>query len=293
MKSDSEDEEERYQPERKRKGKAPTQKKHSSKKPRTTTVVIREPEQERWPPKEESSDEEYTSIDEPDFEDDVSLEDEEFWDQRLADEHCELVHPPVERVEYLPWQVELDDDLMEDMKHFNTKKLQDAFKEKDDNNKQVKCRKVLHFPSLDELVARNPFLSYMHALGFDWLLDNGDRTIPVRLTNGFFITFRFNNDLDEVSISFRVFGRELSMNLDEWKARLRMCILEEAISSEWRNWERGIPRRHVEFEPQAGWEELTHPAASQFASTTPVPSISIALSFALFNYIWTITFWVK
>ena len=140
---------------------------------------------------------------------------------------------------------------MEDMKHYNTKKLQDSFDEKEVNSKQIKCNKVLHFPSLDELAPREPFLSYMRALGFDWLLENGDPTIPVILAKEFLATFRFQvtTDMDEVSISFRVLGREVSMNLIEWTVRLGMCTVEEAIGPEWRSRERGIPRRHVEFDP--------------------------------------------
>ncbi|XP_041999923.1 cell surface glycoprotein 1-like [Salvia splendens] len=111
-----ETEEERYLQERKRKGKA-----HSR--------------------REEISDEDYTSNDEPDPEDDVSLEDEEFREQPLPNDHSELVHPPVERVEYVSWQIDLDDDLMEDTKHYNTTKLQDSFDDKEDNSKQIKCGK--------------------------------------------------------------------------------------------------------------------------------------------------------
>ncbi|XP_042035161.1 pharyngeal muscle protein 2-like [Salvia splendens] len=45
--------------------------------------------------------------------------------------------------------------------------------------------------------------------------------------------------------------RELiRMNLIEWTVRLGMCILDEAIGPEWRSRERGIPGRHMEFEPQ-------------------------------------------
>ncbi|XP_041999922.1 proteoglycan 4-like [Salvia splendens] len=111
-----ETEEERYLQERKRKGKA-----HSR--------------------REEISDEDYTSNDEPDPEDDVSLEDEEFREQPLPNDHRELVHPPVERFEYVSWQIDLDDDLMEDTKHYNTTKLQDSFDDKEDNSKQIKCGK--------------------------------------------------------------------------------------------------------------------------------------------------------
>ena len=112
---------------------------------------------------------------------------------------------------------ELTDELMEDMKHYNTKKLQDAFDDKEDSSKQVKCGKVLHIPSLDELSVRDTFLASMEALGFEWLLENRDPEISVRLAKEFFTTFRFQvtTDLDEVSISFRIFGGEMSMSLIE------------------------------------------------------------------------------
>ncbi|XP_041997721.1 uncharacterized protein LOC121747688 isoform X1 [Salvia splendens] len=158
---------------------------------------------------------------------------------------------------------------MEEMKLFDSKELQKVFDSKDEGSKQVKRGKVLHIPSLDELGAREQFLSYLHALGFEWLLENGNPNISVRLAKEFFTTFRFRvtTDLDEVSISFRLFEWEISMNLIELTVRLGMCSLEEAIGSEWRNRERGIPRRHVGFEPQEAWEELTHPASGEFAST--------------------------
>ena len=127
------------------------------------------------------------------------------------------------------------------MKHYDTKKLQDAFDGKEDSSKQVKCGKVLHIPSLDELSVRDSFLASMEALGFEWLLENRDPKISVRLANEFFTTFRFQltTDLDEVSISFRIFGGELSMSLIEWTVRLGMCSLEEAIGPDWRSRERG------------------------------------------------------
>ena len=73
----------------------------------------------------------------------------------------------------------------------------------------------------------------------------------MRLPKEFFTTFRFQvtTDPDEVSISF---SGELSMSLIEWTVRLGMCSLEEAIGPERRSRERGIPRRHVDFDPEEG-----------------------------------------
>ena len=92
-------------------------------------------------------------------------------------------------------------------------------------------RKLLHIPSLTELSVRDSFLASMGTLGFEWLLENRNPEISVRLAKEFFTTFRFQvtTDLDEVSISFIIFGRELSMSLIEWTVRLGMCSLEEAI----------------------------------------------------------------
>ena len=138
-------EETKYIQERKRKGKAPVKKKQVMKKQRTAnaSIVIREPEE-----KERSSDTDYTSSEDSDSESDISLEGEDYHEQQLPDNHLELVHPPVERIVYRRWRVTLTDELMEDMKHFDTQKLQDAFDNKDDSSKQVKCGKVLHIPSL-------------------------------------------------------------------------------------------------------------------------------------------------
>ena len=123
--------------------------------------MIREPEE-----KERSSDTDYTSSEESDSESDISLEGEEYHEQQLPDNHLELVHPPVERIVYWRWRVTLTDELKEDMKHYDTKKLQDAFDDKGDSSKQVKCGKVLHIPSLDELSVRDSFLASIEALGF-------------------------------------------------------------------------------------------------------------------------------
>ncbi|XP_047945649.1 uncharacterized protein LOC125192179 [Salvia hispanica] len=198
--------------ERKRKGKAPVKMKQVMKKQRTANagIVIREPEE-----RGKSSDSDYTSSEESESESDISLEREEYREQQLPNDHHKLVHPPIERLVYRRWRVELTDELIEDMKRFDTKKLQDAFDDKDDSSKQVKCGKVLHIPSLDELSVRDSFLASIEALGFEWLLENRDPEISVRLAKEFFTTFRFQvtTDLDEVSISFRIFGGKLSMSL--------------------------------------------------------------------------------
>lgn len=91
-------------------------------------------------------------------------------------------------------------------------------------------------------------------MGFEWLLENRDPEIPVRLAKEFFTTFRFQvtTNLDEVSISFKVFGRELSMRLIKWTVRLGLCSLGKAIGPGWRGRESGIPRRHGEFNPHEG-----------------------------------------
>ncbi|XP_042059441.1 nucleolar protein dao-5-like [Salvia splendens] len=149
LEEDEDEDEDRYLQERKKKGKAPVTKKPSSKKQQSNS--------------------------------DVSLEDEEYGEQQLPHNHRELIHPPVEKQKYSRWKVEITDEQIEDMKHFSTKKLQDAFDNKYDGNKQIKNGKVLYFPSLDELNAREPFLSHMRALGFNWLLENRDPSIPIRL----------------------------------------------------------------------------------------------------------------
>ncbi|XP_042005752.1 glutamic acid-rich protein-like [Salvia splendens] len=137
-KPDDDTEEERYLQERKRKGKAPVKAKQDSKKPCTTNtgIVIRDPERRDPQRRREACDDEYTSSEEPDSESDVSLEDEEFQEQQLPENHRELIHPLVERLEYLPWQVDLNDDLTKDIKHYNTKKLQDVFDDKDDSKQR-------------------------------------------------------------------------------------------------------------------------------------------------------------
>ncbi|XP_042005711.1 nucleolar protein dao-5-like [Salvia splendens] len=98
---DNEDEDEdRYRKERKRKGKAPVKKKPSSKKQCTvnTGIVITEPDQRAPPRRREPSDSEYTASEESESDSDVSLEDEEYGEKQLPNNHRDLMHPPVERL---------------------------------------------------------------------------------------------------------------------------------------------------------------------------------------------------
>ncbi|XP_042058240.1 uncharacterized protein LOC121802628 [Salvia splendens] len=138
--------ENRYHKERKKNGKAPVKKKPSSKKQRTvnTGIAITESDQRAPPCRKEPSDSEYTASEESGSESNVSLEEEEYGEKQLRHNHRELMHPPMERLKYRRWKVELTNEQIEDMKHFSTKKLQDAFDDKDDGNKQIKSRKVLH-----------------------------------------------------------------------------------------------------------------------------------------------------
>ncbi|XP_042019114.1 titin homolog [Salvia splendens] len=204
------EEEARYQQARKRKEKAPIQRKSVTKKSRVvnTGIVITEAALRTPPSRQELSDSEYAASEESASDSDISLEDEEHGEQLLPDDHRELVHLPIERLRYRRWTVDFTDEIAEEMKLFETKKLQDTFDSMDDGNKDVKCGKVMHYPSLDELGVREQFLAYLHALGFEWLLRNGNPDICVRLAKEFFTTFRFRvtTDLDEVSLSFRLFG---------------------------------------------------------------------------------------
>ncbi|XP_042059484.1 coiled-coil domain-containing protein 96-like [Salvia splendens] len=142
-KDEDDREEARYQVERKRKGKGPVKKKPSSKRQHTfnTGVVITEATQRTPPNRRESSDNDYTASDESESDSDTSIEDEEYKEQQLPGDHRELLHPPAERLRFRRWAVELTDELVEEMKLFDSKKLQDAFGTKDDKSKQVKCGK--------------------------------------------------------------------------------------------------------------------------------------------------------
>ncbi|XP_042035188.1 neurofilament medium polypeptide-like [Salvia splendens] len=127
-KDEDDGEEARYQEERKRKGKALIKKKPSVKRQRTanTGVVITEAVQRTPPSRREQSDSEYAITEESDSDSDISLENEECSEQQLPRNHRELVHPPVERLRYRHWAVDLTDDLVEEMKLFDSKKLRSS-----------------------------------------------------------------------------------------------------------------------------------------------------------------------
>ncbi|XP_042038375.1 titin-like [Salvia splendens] len=126
--------EDKYQEERKRKGKAPVKRKPSTKKQRTVNIgiVITDPVQRTPPHRQEANDSDYAASEEETSDSDVSLENEVYSEQQLPLNHQELVYPQVERLKYKRWTVELTDELVEEMKLFDSKKLQDAFKDKDD-----------------------------------------------------------------------------------------------------------------------------------------------------------------
>ncbi|XP_042032249.1 uncharacterized protein LOC121778931 [Salvia splendens] len=125
----AQEEETQYQRARKRKGKAPLKKKSVTKKPRVanTRIVITEASQRTPPSRGERSDSEYTASEESDSDSGISLENEEYGEQSLPDDHRELVHPPVERLRYRRWTVDFTNEIAEEMKLFETQKLQDTF----------------------------------------------------------------------------------------------------------------------------------------------------------------------
>ncbi|XP_042067211.1 fibrous sheath CABYR-binding protein-like [Salvia splendens] len=94
-------------------------------------------EDTRTPPsRREQSDSEYAISEESDSDSDISLENEDCSEQQLPRDHRELVHPPVERLRYRRWSVDLTDNLVEEMKLFDSKKLQNVFDGKDEGSKQ-------------------------------------------------------------------------------------------------------------------------------------------------------------
>ncbi|XP_042012097.1 uncharacterized protein LOC121760505 [Salvia splendens] len=131
------EEEARYQQARKRKGKAPIQRKSVTKKSRVvnTGIAITEAARRIPPNRQELSDSEYAASEESASDSDISLEDEEHGEQLLSDDHRELVHPPIERLRYHRWTVDFTDEIAEEMKLFETKKLQDIFDSMDDGKR--------------------------------------------------------------------------------------------------------------------------------------------------------------
>ncbi|XP_042027231.1 golgin subfamily A member 6-like protein 6 [Salvia splendens] len=98
-------EEMRYREERKRKGKAPMKKKSGNKKSRTvnTGIVITGAAQRTPSSQREQSDSEYEISEESESASDTSMEDEEYKEQQLPNDHQELLHPPAKRLRYKRW----------------------------------------------------------------------------------------------------------------------------------------------------------------------------------------------
>ena len=72
-------------------------------------------------------------------------------------------------------------------------------------------------------------MSYIRAIGFEWLLNHSDHEVPVVAAREFFSTFRFKAtvDLDADSISFRLFNMEYLMSIREWPLRMGLFTNEE------------------------------------------------------------------
>lgn len=103
--------------------------------------MSREPEGPDQQQKEETSDEDYISEEDLTSEEDMSLVEEESWRLVTTSREGRVFMAGGARL----WPAGKDE-------VFQQPKM-----DKDDRSKQVKCGKVLHFPSLDELAVREPF----------------------------------------------------------------------------------------------------------------------------------------
>ncbi|KAL1536558.1 hypothetical protein AAHA92_29190 [Salvia divinorum] len=101
--------------------------------------------------------------------------------------------------------------------------------------------------------AEATLLEYISGIGFDWLLGTEAPDVPEILAQEFFTTFLFKNtfDLQKKSISFRIFGTEMRMNLTEWSVRLGLFTEEQAEAGEWVDREIGKPKANRSFDPHA------------------------------------------
>lgn len=103
-----------------------------------------------------------------------------------------------------------------------TPKMNDECDPKNGNKKMARSGKKLHQPSLEKINGEELFLEYMTGIGFEWLPELDMPHVLVELAKEFFTSFRFKGttDLEEQSVSFRMFTREMMMSIREWCVRL-------------------------------------------------------------------------
>ncbi|KAL1569892.1 hypothetical protein AAHA92_01310 [Salvia divinorum] len=142
---------------------------------------------------------------------------------------------------------------------FDTPKQQEAAAARVSRSRAVKSGKRMDQPSLRGLGAEEEFVTYISAIGFDWLLETEMPDVPVIVAQEFFSTFKFRPTKNVLAncISFRIFGTTLRMSLTEWSVRLGLYSEEQAEAGAWLERDRGQPRSIEDFDAQAVWESIT------------------------------------
>ncbi|KAL1555157.1 hypothetical protein AAHA92_15632 [Salvia divinorum] len=156
---------------------------------------------------------------------------------------------------YNKFVAKVDKGMITKITTFDTPKQQEAAATRVSRSSAVKSGKRMDQPSLRDLGAEEEFVTYISAIGFDWLLETEMPDVPVIVAQEFFSTFKFRPTKNVLAncISFRIFGTTLRMSLTEWSVRLGLYSEEQAEAGAWLERDRGQPRSIEDFDAQAVW----------------------------------------
>ncbi|XP_042029790.1 nucleolin-like [Salvia splendens] len=161
---------------------------------------------------------------------------------------------------YLPEEVVVTKKLLGEMAYFSDHKKARTYAERGTKGKQAKSGKSYHPGSLQEIESEEEFLSYISAIGFEWLLSHSTAEVPMALAKEFFTSFKFKSttNIETDSISFCLFNVDTTMSIREWSLRLGLLTMEEDIRGEWDDRHIGPPRKTPGFDTQQACELITH-----------------------------------
>ncbi|XP_042059399.1 uncharacterized protein LOC121803887 [Salvia splendens] len=107
---------------------------------------------------------------------------------------------------------------------FDNPKWNEEIHQRETPTKRLKAGKKLHQPALATIRVEEKFTQYITGIGFDWLLEIEETFVPKNLAKEFFTSFRFtgSTNLEAMSVSFRVFGRQQEMSPNVFSVRMRL-----------------------------------------------------------------------
>ncbi|XP_042056339.1 neurofilament medium polypeptide-like [Salvia splendens] len=97
---------------------------------------------------------------------------------------------------YSPEEVVVTKKLLGEMAYFSDPKKARTYAERGTKGKQAKSGKSYHPESFQEIESKEEFLSYINAIGFEWLLSHSTVEVPVTLAKEFLTSFNFKSTTD-------------------------------------------------------------------------------------------------